>query len=346
MDKLRIGLIGCGGIARRRHAPALAAIRDIEVAAICDVDPVCTSAVADQFKIAQVFGDYRDMLEHGEIDAVDICTPNFLHATPAIEAMQAGKHVLVEKPIGRNAEEAQAIIDASRKTGKKLMVGQCLRFCSDAIALKRFVDAGKMGDMYYGRVRAIRRRGIPTHGNFIDKDRQGGGPLIDIGVHWLDYALWLMGHPKPVSVSGAAYTKFGNRSDVYSPFGRWDHEKFTVEDFASGLVRFENGATLTIEASFAANIEKDAMDLAIMGTEGGLQANPARMFREEDGNMYDLTPVSLPEVNMYQGELQAFVDCIKNDTTPPVTGEQALMVMKILDGIYESSNRGAEVRLD
>jgi predicted dehydrogenase len=343
MDKIRIGLIGCGGIARNRHAPALAAVQDIEIAAICDVNEACTAQVAEKYGIKQVFSDYREMIEKADIDAVDICTPNFMHLPPALAAFEAGKHVLVEKPIALNAAEAKQMVEAGRKAGKKLMVAQCLRFTAENLALKRFIDAGKMGEMYYARVRAIRRRGVPSWGLFIDKEKQGGGPLIDIGVHILDLTLWLMGHPKPISVSGAAYVKFGHKPDVYNNWGKWDHTKFTVEDFASGYVRFENGATLTIESSFAANIEKDAMDLAIMGTEGGCQTNPVKMFREEDGSLYDLTPVNLPDVSHFDGEMRAFADCIKNDTEPAVTGEQALMVMQILDGIYRSSEMGAEV---
>lgn len=346
MEKIRIALIGCGGIARGRHAPALASQPDVELAAICDVDQDCVSQVAEKYGVKQTFTDYEKMLQTAEIDAVDICTPNFMHLPPAIAAFQAGKHVLVEKPIARNSKEAEQMIAAAKSAGKKLMVGQSFRFSPEAKALKRFVDAGKMGEMYYAKVRAIRRRGVPAWGSFIDREKQGGGPLIDIGVHMLDYALWIMGHPKVKSVSGAAYTKFGKKPGVYNNWGSWDHTKFTVEDFASGFVRFENGATMSIESSFAANIEKDAMDFSILGTEGGCQVGPLKMFTEEDGNLYDVTPVSVPESNWFDGEIKGFVDCIKNDTEPPVTGEEALMVMRILDGIYESSERGAEVRIE
>lgn len=193
MDKIRIGLIGCGGIARSMHAPALAAVPDIEIAAICDVDEACTAQVADKYGIKQVFSDYREMIEKADIDAVDICTPNFLHLPPALAAFEAGKHVLVEKPIALNADEAKQMVEAGRGAKKKLMVAQCLRFTAENQALKRFIDAGKLGEMYYARVRATRRRGVPAWGFFIDKEKQGGGPLIDIGVHILDLTLWLMG---------------------------------------------------------------------------------------------------------------------------------------------------------
>ena len=346
LAKIRVGMIGCGAIARSKHLPAFASQPDVELVAACDVDPECCRAAAEKFGIPHVFSDYSELLAMDEIDAVDICTPNYLHMPHAVAALEAGKHVLVEKPIARNAIEAQAIVDAARKSGKKLQVAQCWRFRSDSQALKKFIDAGEMGEMYYARVQAIRRRGIPSWGVFTDKEKQGGGPLIDIGVHILDCTMWLLGHPKPVAASGATYTKFGTRPGLFGVWGPWDHTNFTVEDFAAGFVRFENGATLTIESSFAANIEKDTFNLAILGTEGGCQFDPLRIFREEHGMLVDLTPTHLPTVDIFQSEIRAFLDSIKNGTEPPVTGEQALLVAKILDAIYESSQRGAEVKID
>lgn len=346
MDKIRLAIIGCGGIARRRHLPALAAQPDVEVVAACDVDLNCCELAAGDFGIPRVCGDYRELLDMPEVDAVDICTPNFAHLQPTIDALAAGKHVLVEKPIARNSAEGQAMVDAAEKSGRKLMVAQCFRFRADSQALKRFVVGGALGEMYYTRVQAIRRRGIPSWGVFGDKEKQGGGPLIDIGVHVLDTAMWLLGHPKPVAASAMTYTKFGDKPGKFGVYGPWDHENFTVEDFAAGFVRFENGSSLTIESSFAANIEKDSMNFSILGTEGGLQFDPLRIFREEYGTLVDLTPTLLPTVDMYQAEMRAFIDCIRNDTEPPVTGRQALAVSKILDAIYESSERGAEVKID
>ncbi|MBI2844039.1 MAG: Gfo/Idh/MocA family oxidoreductase [Armatimonadetes bacterium] len=346
MSKIKVGVIGCGGIARRRHFPALLAQPDVEVVAACDVDENCVQSVASEFGVPRVFSDYKDMLSMDEMDAVDICTPNFVHMAPTIAALEAGKHVLVEKPIARNAAEAARMVEAARKSGTKLMVAHCFRFRSDSQALKRFVDGGAMGEIYYARVHAIRRRGIPSWGVFTDKEKQGGGPLIDIGVHILDTALWLMGYPRPVSASAMTYAKFGKRPGVIGLWGQWDYNNFTVEDFAAGFVRFENGASLTIESSFAANIEKDSMNFCILGTEGGCQFDPLKIFREEHGTLVDLTPTCLPTVDMYQAEVRAFLDSIWNDTEPAVTGEQALTVAKVLDAIYESSERGAEVGIE
>lgn len=346
MDKIRVGVIGCGGIARNRHIPAFAAQPDVEIIAMCDVDENCTRQVSEKFEIPHVFNDYNDLLDMDELDAVTICTPNFLHQAPAVAALEAGKHVIVEKPIARNAAEAQVMVDAANRSGKKFMVAQVWRFRPDSQALKRFVDAGEMGEMYYARVQALRRRGIPPWGVFIDKEKQGGGPLIDIGVHILDCTMWLLGFPKPVATSAITYQKFGKRSDVFQLWGPWDHKNFTVEDFAAGFVRFENGSTLTIESSFAANIDREYNTYAILGTEGGLQSDPLKMFKEEHGTVVELTPTILPNTDSYHAEIRAFLDSIKNDTESPVTGEQALAVMKILDAIYKSSELGREVRID
>jgi predicted dehydrogenase len=345
MGKLKVGIIGVGSICRRMHIPAFQSLPDVEIVAVCDINPAVAQAAADEFKIPHVFTDYNDLLNMDEIVAVDICTPNDQHCVNSIAALNAGKHVLVEKPISRNALEAQNVLDAANKSGRKLQVGQCMRFRADAQTLKRFIDAGDMGEIYYARVQALRRRGIPGHGQFTQKERQGGGPLIDIGVHILDLTLWLMGHPKPVAVSGMTCTKFGNRSGLVGLRGSWDPKNFSVEDFGAGFVRFENGACLLIETSFAANIEKDFMNTALMGTEGGCELSPLKIFREEHQTLVDVTPVFVPTVNMFELQIASFINAIGNDTEPAVTGEQALMTTKIIDAIYESSEKGKEVEI-
>ena len=189
----------------------------------------------------------------------------------------------------------------------------------------------------------MRRRGVPAWGVFIEKDKQGGGPMIDIGVHMLDMALYLMGHPKPVAVSGQCYTKFGTRKGVFNPWGEWDPKKYTVEDYAAGFVRFDNGATLSIEASFAANIKKDELNVTLLGTEGGSDMDPFRIYKERHQRIIVEEPTMLPQVNTYEAELREFFAAIRENRDPLVTGEQALMTQQILDGVYESSQKGKEI---
>jgi predicted dehydrogenase len=235
------------------------------------------------------------------------------------------------------------MVEAARKSGKKLMVAQNHRSGSSSVALKKFIDAGELGEMYFCKVIATRRRGIPSWGVFTQKDKQGGGPMIDIGVHMIDLALWLLGHPQPTAASGQCYTKFGTREGLFGMWGPWDTKNYTVEDFAVGLIRFANGSTMYIESSFAANIEHDVLNVQILGTEGGCELSPLKVYKEERQTLLDISPVFLPNVNTYQAECRAFVESIIHNTEPPITGEQALMTTKIIDAIYESSDKGKEV---
>lgn len=344
-NKTKIGIIGVGGIAQGKHIPAFVNHPDVEIVAVCDANEEILNKVANELGVKHRFTDYNDLIKIDEIDAVDVCTPNFAHAEPTIKALNAGKHVLCEKPIARNAEEGAAMVEAAKKAGKQLMIAYCWRWHTGAQALKRFIDAGDMGDIYYARVHALRRRGIPGWGVFTQKDKQGGGPLIDIGCHLLDLTLWLMGQPKPVAVSGQCYTKFGNRPGLVGLLGQWDHTNYTVEDFATGLVRFDNGATLTIESSFAANVEKSIINTHLLGTEGGCQLDPLKIFREERQTLVDVTPVFLPEVKWHETEIFEFIDAIRNGTPVPVTGEEGLTVTRIIDAIYKSSDEGKEIKI-
>jgi predicted dehydrogenase len=353
MTSIGIGLIGCGGIANNAHLPALKKLADeglVRIVAVCDIVEERAKEAAEKYGASHVFTDYREMLKLTDLDAVDVCTPNYMHNPPVVDAFAAGKHVICEKPIGRNAVEGQEMVDAARKAGKKLQIALNVRFNSGPQAVKRFIDDGKLGDIYYARAHALRRRGIPGWGVFTQKDKQGGGPLIDIGVHILDLTLWLMGYPKPVSVTGMTYAKFGPREGVLGLLGQWDPKTFTVEDFAVGFVRFENGATLTLESSFAANLEQDQFQTSVFGTEGGVLLDPfnnahTKLLREESGALTDTSLAFLPNLNSYEEELRGFVKAVADDTPVPVSGEQGLMVTRILDGIYESAETGKEVRM-
>lgn len=346
MAKLGIGIIGSGGIARGAHMPGYKSCEDlgVKIVACADAVPETARLAAEQFEVPHVFTDYRKLLEMDEIDAVSVCTPNYLHMQPTIDALEAGKHVLVEKPMAMNAKEGKKMVDAANRTGKKLQVGFMTRFQSPAQALKRFISAGEMGDVYFARAQAMRRRGIPGWGVFTQKDKQGGGPLIDIGVHILDLTLWLMGHPKPILCSGQTYAKFGPREGVLGLMGQWDPKIFSVEDFAAAFVRFENGATLVLESSFVANQEaRDVFNTDIFGTEGGCSYNPCKMFFEKHKTLIDATPAFLPQVKAHEAEVRAFVKAILDDTPVTVTGEEALMTSQIIDAIYRSSETGKEV---
>ena len=227
-----------------------------------------------------------------------------------------------------------------------LQIGLHWRFTSQAQTLKRFIDAGELGDIYYGEATCMRRRGIPGWGVFTQKKMQGGGALIDIGVHTLDHTLWLMGNPKPVAVTGATYAAFGKRQDVVSgPWAHWDANKFDVDDMGVAMVRFENGATLLLRASWAANIEKEFSETRVLGTEGGAYMSPLCIYKEMHGNLVDITPASLPEVKAHTQEIAHFISCVRGEQECQVVPEQVLDVQAILDAIYQSAETGREVRL-
>jgi predicted dehydrogenase len=355
--KIGIGIIGFGGIAQGVHAPGYRKIADeCEIVAVADIDPKrLDQARGEKWSIAAAYEDYRDLLALPEIDAVSVCTPNYIHMQPTIDAFAAGKHVLCEKPMAMNAGEAKRMITAARAADRKLQIGYNMRFGSGPQMLKRALDAGEFGDVYHARAQAIRRRGVPSWGVFIEKDKQGGGPLIDIGVHITDMTLWLMGHPRPISASGTAVTKFGNREGVLGQWGAWDPKKYTVEDFASAYIRFENGATLSLESSFIANIAKEEFSTHLFGTGAGAylnaSSNDVTIFREEFGTLTDAKPGWLPNVASSHGEeIKVFVKAIREDLDVAAlgacTGEQGLMVTQIMDAIYRSSELGREVPIE
>ncbi|MDQ2799951.1 MAG: Gfo/Idh/MocA family oxidoreductase, partial [Armatimonadota bacterium] len=266
-----IGIIGTGGIAQAVHLPAYKKLQNegkVKIVALCDIKPDKLAEANSKFGPAQTYADYKELLANPEVEAVDVCTPNFMHMPPVVAALNSGRNVICEKPIALNSKQGQSMVEASQKNGKKLQVGLNMRFGAGPQAIKRLMDNGKFGDIYYARAQALRRRGVPTWGVFTEKDKQGGGLLIDIGVHILDMTLWLMGHPKPVSVSGTAATKFGHRTGHVNLFGKpWDPNNFTVEDFASGYVKFENGASLVLESSFVLNNDKERFETSLFGTE-------------------------------------------------------------------------------
>lgn len=345
--KVRIGVIGTGGIANGAHLPGYSQIPDeCEIFALCDIDPKALARTVEKYPVKHQFKDYRKLLEMPEIDAVSVCTPNYVHYRPTVDALNAGKNVLCEKPIAMNACEAAEMVAAARKNRKILQVGYNSRFSPNMQALKRFVDAGELGDIYYARAQALRVRGIPGWGVFIDKSKQGGGPLIDIGVHILDLTLWMMGHPTPTHASGVTYQKFGKRSDVVGFMGQWDYKNFTVEDMAAALIRFDNGATVVLESSFVANLKDEVHNTTLLGTKGGAQTSPLSVTQERHMSVFSFTPqVPNANINTHHAEMKAFVECVRDKKEPLVTGEHGLMVAQIMDAIYKSADEGREVAI-
>ncbi len=355
MKKLRIGVIGCGGIARWFHVQRFYVHEPrVEIAAVCDIIPERMQVLVDEhFPAAKQYADYRELLEDPSIDAVDICTPNYLHAEIAIAAFEAGKHVFCEKPDATDAAKATAMRDAAAKAGKVLMVMRNNRFTDAAKYLKKFVADGRAGEIYAGRCGWQRRRGIPGKGGwFTTKAQSGGGPLIDLGVHMIDLAVWLMGNPRPVAVSGQTFRKFADAGDVsdseHSSFGdKVAGGTFDVEDLAMGFVRFENGAVLQVEFSWASNVEKERRFVELMGTKAGFAIEDAKMkvFAEENGQLLDFVPPGEQKDFGHERNLKNFVDVLLDGAKPCYEPQQGVDMIAILEGFYKSAAEGREIRL-
>jgi predicted dehydrogenase len=344
---LRIGIIGCGGIANT-HARYLKKIPGVTIIAGADIKPAALEHFRTEHGVEQLYSDYNEMLsEVKDIDAISVCTPNGVHAPAAIAAAEAGKHVLCEKPMAMNATEAKAMADAAKKNGVEFVIGFQHRFEPRSKVLRDMVQSGALGDILYVRAQALRRRGIPNWGVFGRKELQGGGPMIDIGVHILEASHSIIGTPKPVSATGNTFTFLGNtESKVVSTWPGWDHKTYTVEDMAVGMIRFETGTMLTIESSFVAHIEKDIFNVQIFGTKGGAIWDGTQIFTDYNDYMINATPPYIGKWDMWEYKINHFVEVARDGRKNEAPAEHGLMVQKMLDGVYASAAAGREVTID
>ena len=358
-SELKVGMIGCGGIAGGKHLPALAKLSPVKMVAFCDIIEERAANHAGQFGVkgAKVYKDYRAMLGTEKLDVVHVCTPNISHSEITVAALEAGCHVMCEKPMAKTAEGARKMVEAAKRTGKKLTIGYQNRFRTDSQYLKRYCEGGGMGEIYFAKAHALRRRAVPTWGVFLDEEAQGGGPLIDIGTHSLDLTLWLMDNYEPEYAVGVTYHKLGQRKNASNAWGTWDPKKFTVEDSAFGFVKFRNGATVFIETSWALNIRLAGEAICTLcGTEAGadmwdgLHINGER-FSKLYTEKAQLEPGS---VAFYSGvgedpqdlEAKMWYNAVLEDKDPVVLPEQALVVTEILEAIYKSHDTGKPVYFD
>jgi predicted dehydrogenase len=345
--KLRVACVGAGGIAGA-HLAEYAKMKDVEIVGLAD--PVMASMVAkaEKFNIPleNCFVDDREMLAKVKPDAVSVCSPNGAHAANTLAALKAGAHVIVEKPMAMTAKEAEAMIAAAKRAGRKLVIGFQHRYDGRTAFLRQAAMDGSFGEILYGRVQALRRRGIPNWGVFGRKECQGGGPMIDIGVHCLEMCHFVMGSPRPVAAVGNCYTFLGNQpSTTRSMWPNWDWKTYTVEDLAVGMIRFANGAMLTIEASFAGHIEKDVWNFSLMGTKSGGQWDPPMIFTDQHDHMVNLQPTFLPDNGwggVWPAKMRNFVEHCLYDAPTLSPASDGLMVQKMLDAVYASAAKGGK----
>jgi predicted dehydrogenase len=346
MKKLKVGVIGLG--MGGAHINGFRTHPDVEVVAVADSDKVrLEQRGKKEFNIPNCYLSAEEMLKKEKLDVVSVVTPNKFHKPLTIAALESGAHVLCEKPMAMNAKEARDMNTAAKKAKKRLMINFSFRFSPQSYAMKKEIETGALGDIYFARTQWLRRRGMPGFGGwFGTKALSGGGPLIDLGVHRLDLALWFMGYPKPSWVMAGAYNHIASR------IAKEQGKTYDVEDFAAAFMQFKNGATLELEASWAGNIkERELMETRLLGTKGGmLQRNlnegydfEAEFYLEKNGCQYDMKlhpPVPDAHCSMYH-----FVDSIIAGKPHTATAEEGLTVMKLLDAIYESAAKKRPVEI-
>ncbi len=368
MSKLKIGVIGCGGIANQKHFPALKKNADLnEIVAFCDIIEERAQTAAKEYGTpdARVYTDYKDLLADPDVEVVHICTPNVSHSEIAIAAFAAKKHVYCEKPMSHSPEEAQKMVDAWKESGMQFTVGYQNRFRKDVQNLHKSCEKGDLGEIYYGKAHAVRRRAVPTWGVFPNKALQGGGPLIDIGTHALDITLWCMDNYDVDSVTGSVFYKLGHlpQATEGNIFGPWDPETYEVEDSAMGYIKMKNGAAIALEASWALNVlESKEASTTLCGTLAGAEVRSGMSYqvpeviynRGRNGELMEERVSAVGGVAYFGGggDEEGVIDCrqwleaVQNGTEPLVKPEQALMVTKILDAIYCSARENKEIKFE
>lgn len=355
MVKLKVGVVGCGGIANNKHLPAIKKNGKYEIVAFCDIDRSKAEEAKKNFgtEDARVYTDFNELVKE-DLTAVYVLTPNKSHAEISIAAMKAGKHVMCEKPMAKSYADAKRMLDTAKETGKLLTIAYQNRYRQDSSYLKKACENGDLGDIYYAKAHAVRRRAVPTWGVFLNEEEQGGGPLIDIGTHALDLTLWMMNNYEPESVTGSVYHKLSDQTDQGNAFGDWDPAKFTVEDSAFGFIKMKNGASIHLESSWALNsLEVDEAKTSLCGTKAGADMKDGLRINHVKYNKQCIEKPDMRSggVAFFSGsaeeapdvEQRIFYDAIVNGKELVVKPEQAIVVTQILEAIYESAKTGKTV---
>jgi len=345
-ERLRVGVIGVGGIAENQHLPGWMSLPEVEVVALSDVAEKTLARVGDKFGIEKRFSRFEDMLET-DLDIVDVCTPNRIHTPAVMAALRAGSNVICEKPLAVTTDEVRSMGELADASGLKLMTAQHMRYTPAAQAVRKWIEAGELGKVYHARVHATRRAFIPASPGFLNKDLSGGGPCMDIGVHALDLCLWLMNHPTPSRVTGTAKTNFARGHKIPGAWGEWDRDLVSVEDFAAGFVRFRGGTTLVLETSWLGHqTEPEDVSCQLFGLEGGVRW-PSGDFANvvggalSQGNLTNPTDGPPP----HHAELADFAACVREDLPSPIPWTETIRVIAILEAIYQSQKSGREVAI-
>ena len=354
---VNVGIIGCGGIANGKHMPNLAKVKEVRMVAFCDLKIERAQKAAEQYGTpdAKVYTDYKELLKDESIEVVHVLTPNREHADITIDALYAGKHVMCEKPMAKSAADAKRMVEAAEATGKKLTIGYQHRQKPQSQYAKTVIENGDLGEIYYANCLAIRRRGTPNWGVFLDEDAQGGGPIIDIATHSLDLTLYLMNNYEPRLVMGKTHKKM-EHPEAANPWGDKGVSTTSLEEAACAYIEMKNGATIMLETSWALNTAEPIQEgsCVLCGTKAGLQIKNNQLVInkvEYDRMVKTDVDTSSGGVAFYSGaskdsaavEAANWIRCIIEDTDPVVLPRQAYVVSQILEAIYTSSKTGQPV---
>jgi predicted dehydrogenase len=346
-SSFNVAVIGAGAIGLN-HIESFQKHPAAKVVALAEVSPERGREAADKFNVPELVTDYKELLARDDIDVVSIALPNYLHAPVGLEALQAGKNVMIDKPIATNANDAAQLVEAAQKQNVLLMVGQNQRMTPQVQTAKQLINRGDLGEVYHAKTAILRRSGIPRIGSWFTQTKfAGGGSVYDIGVHALDRALYLMGEFEAASVSGQTYAKFGPRGLGDGTWGKGEvdpNKPFDVDDLAIALIKLKSGRTVLLEASWAGHLD-NYDGTQVFGTEAGLRISPLEILHDTSEG-YKTEPVELLPNLVDSNRMAHFIDVLLGKAEAFVKPTESLALQRILDAIYESSRSGREVRLD
>lgn len=345
MIKKKVAIIGGGQIAENVHVAYYKTREELEIVAVVGVNEESLKSFAKRNGIPNYYTDAAEMYSIEKPDIVSICTPNLYHFENVMQALDNDCDVFCEKPPAISANDAKNMYETALAKGRVLAYDFHHRFADDVAILREKVDEGILGDIYFVKVKALRRNGIPGWGSFTNKEIQGGGPLIDLGIHMLDAALYILGYPKVKKVTAKMFQKIGTKKNEGS-FGKWDPTKFEVEDSLFSHIELENGSLLQLETSFALNIkEKSEMNVEFCGDQAGATMFPAEIYTDEKGELVSLLKRETADPDRHSKSMSAFVNrCLgKNDMI--ADGKQGYAIQQLVEAIYQSAEKGESVIL-
>ena len=333
MEKMKIGVIGLGGIAQLVHLPYLGKLENVTVTAVAEINKSRLNTIADRFNIKERYKDHTELLEKSDVEAVIIATPTSSHKDVSIDALKAGKNVLVEKPLARTYQEAKQIVEAAKKYNKKIMVGMNLRYRPDAMILKSLVNSGEIGEPFYIKCGWLRKQSSGEKW-FTKKEESGGGVIIDLSILLLDLSLWLLDFPVVESVSTKSYY----------------HNTKTVEDTSISFLKCKGSSLINIESSWSLLLEKDSFYFNIYGTKGSASLNPFHVYKKIDDQIIDLTPSQSENAlsvfrKSYLNELKSFIGAVNGLNPVYSSADDSLSRMKIVEAMYKSAAQNKEIKL-